>query len=223
MVVWFATGRKVDWVKHPIMTKYIIYLSNVASTNVQPVFIVGAALMGIFFVWTNWEEWHLRSPSVGYLMPRYSKFVCVLHWANIIFSFIASVAIVLVSCFKVSIWSNVHIPSLDTFCVALFIYVVSTVVTSFCYYRHYKQRQFLISGILKIIWAIAAIVLIFCFGYFQTVAGNHGDDSPWWGYSGICEWSVCYWYGILFFILSADLRGPRPDASELPPASDASF
>jgi len=60
MVVWFAQGKPELGTYHPAMHRFIVYLSNDAARNLQPIFICGAGGMGIFYVWSVIEDYHLN-------------------------------------------------------------------------------------------------------------------------------------------------------------------
>lgn len=215
IISWFVAGKKPYHTSHYNMSRWIIYLSDVAATNRQPIFICGSALLGIFFVWGNYEEYRLRSNKVRYLLPRYNKHATSLHILMIIFSIIASLGILMVSCFRVDKFKTVHMSFLAVFIFFNFLFVVADIIVYIIYYRHYRRGYFLSMAILKFVWAICAIAVVVLYGVFMLIGKRQGPGSYYYGYSGVMEWTICFWYGILMWLLAIDLRYPRSFDSDV--------
>jgi hypothetical protein len=207
MICWFAKGRPILDTGNTEMPHFIVYLSNIAATDLQPIFIVGSAIMGIFFVWAVIEDYYLRTPEKKYLPPTFHWFVTAVHALAISMAIIASLCILMVSCLKDN-WqySRVHSVFVILFVIFTFVYLCAHSLAFFLHYRHYKIRYFLKSAIIKIVWTLIAIVFVVCYGAFMGVANSQGRHSKYWGYSAVMEWTLVFWYGTMMFIIMNDLR-----------------
>jgi uncharacterized membrane protein YozB (DUF420 family) len=207
MICWFAKGRPILDTDHYEMPHYIVYLSNVGATDLQPIFIVGAAIMGIFFVWAVIEDYYLRTPERNYFPASFHWFVTAIHALAIALAIIASLCILMVSCLKDN-WqySRVHSVFVILFVIFVFSYLCAHSLAFLIYYRHYGIKHFLYSAIVKIVWTCLAIVFVVCYGAFMGKANSEGRWSKYWGYSAIMEWTLVYYYGTMMFIIAWDLR-----------------
>ena len=207
MICWFAKGRPILDTDHYEMPHYIVYLSNIAATDLQPIFIVGSAIMGIFLVWSVIEDYYLRTPERNYFPPIFHWFLTAVHALAIALIIIACLCILMVSCLKDN-WqySRVHSVFVILFVIFVFCYLVAHSLAFLIHYRHYKINHFRNSAIVKIIWTCIAIVLVVCYGAFMGKANSEGRWSKYWGYSAIMEWSLVYYYGTMMFIISWDLK-----------------
>ncbi|GMM29838.1 Sfk1 protein [Martiniozyma asiatica (nom. inval.)] len=207
MIIWFAQGRPDLGTYHPAMSVYIVYLSNTADSKLQPIFIVGSGIMGIFFVWSVIEDYYLRTREKQYLPLCYHWMTTALHALAISLSIIASLCILLVSCLRDN-WqySYIHSVFVILFVIFVFSYLCAHTLVFLFYYKKYHIKYFLIISIVKLIWVLVAIVLVVCYGVFMGLGNSQGNDSVYWGYSGIMEWSLVYFYGTMFILISFDLR-----------------
>ncbi|GME71254.1 unnamed protein product [Ambrosiozyma monospora] len=209
LVCWMIQGRPLYGSDHVYFHSFITFLSNVGATNLQPVFICGSACMGIFFVWTTWEEYYLRTPQRRYLMPSINKHTRGLHIASIVFAGLASFSILMVSCFKNNKFGYVHNSFVGLFIVFDFFMAVCHISAYVLYYRHYqdyaKRNWFFYSALIKFIWIILALGLVIGYLTLYRLAHSDGDTSKEWGYSGVCEWSLCFVFPILLITMSFDL------------------
>lgn len=207
MICWFAKGRPILDTFHSEMPHYIVYLSNIAATDLQPIFIVGSAVMGIFFVWAVIEDYYLRTPEKNYFPVTFHWFVTLVHATAIAMSIIASLCILMTSCLKDN-WqySRPHSVFVVLFVIFVFVYLCCHSLAFILHYRHYKIKYFLYSAIAKIVWTCIAIVLVVCYGAFMGKGNAEGNGSVYWGYSAVLEWSLVFFYGTMMFIIMFDLR-----------------
>ncbi|GMG53690.1 unnamed protein product [Ambrosiozyma monospora] len=209
LVCWIVQGRPLYGSDHVYFHSFITFLSNVGATNLQPVFISGSACMGVFFVWATWEEYYLRTPERHYLMPSINRHTRGLHISSIVFAAIASFSILMVSCFKNSRFGHVHNSFVGLFIVFDFLMAVCHIAAYVLYYRHYQhycnRNWFLCSALIKFVWIILALGLVIGYLTMYRLAHKDGDTSKEWGYSGVCEWSLCFIFPVLLITLSFDL------------------
>lgn len=71
------------------------------------------------------------------------------------------------------------------------------------YYQKMFYNNWMVSGVLKLVWVIMAIVWAICFGGVST------NDI-----SAVFEWLLAFWYGLIFVIWSVDMYIHR-DLGEL--------
>lgn len=206
MICWFAKGRPILDTGNTEMPHFIVYLSNIAATDLQPIFIVGSAIMGIFFVWAVIEDYYLRTPERNYFPPTFHWFITAVHALAIAMAIIACLCILMVSCLKDN-WqySRPHSVFVILFVIFTFCYICAHSLAFLLHYRRYKIRYFLVSAIVKIVWTCIAIVLVVCYGAFMGKANSEGRHSKYWGYSAVMEWSLVFWYGTMMFIVMSDL------------------
>lgn len=207
MICWFAKGRPILDTYHTAMTHYIVYLSNIAATDLQPIFIVGSAVMGIFFVWAVIEDYYLRTEEKNYFPACYHWFLTGVHALAITLAIIGSLCILMTSCLKDN-WeySRPHSVFVVLFVIFIFCYLCAHSLSFLIYYRHYKIKYFLYAAIAKIVWTCIAIVLVVCYGAFMGKANTEGNGSVYWGYSAVMEWTLVYFYGTMMFLIMLDLR-----------------
>lgn len=207
MICWFAKGRPILDTDHTEMPHFIVYLSNIAATDLQPIFICGSAVMGIFFVWAVIEDYYLRTPEKNYFPVTFHWFVTGLHALAIALCIIGCLCILMTSCLKDN-WqySRPHSVFVILFVIFVFAYICAHSLAFLLHYRHYKIRYFMLSAVAKIVWTCIAIVLVVCYGAFMGKANAEGFHSKYWGYSAIMEWTLVFFYGLLMFIITSDLR-----------------
>ncbi|KAG7837251.1 hypothetical protein KL939_000355 [Ogataea angusta] len=206
IVCWVAQGRPNYEQEHIYMAHLIVYLSNVGATNLQGLFIAGTATMGVFFVWSVVEETYLRSRRKRYLLPRFRRTATALHVACIILTFLASLSIFFVSCFKDTEYDTVHLTFVGIFIVLDLFWAICNISLYFIYARHYTHfKWFKWSAWLKVVWLIVGIGLAVGYVACMRVASIHGDASRLWGVSAVFEWALCFWFGVIMFLFSVDL------------------
>ncbi|GMM40151.1 Sfk1 protein [Hanseniaspora uvarum] len=142
-----------------------------------------------------------------------------LIYAALFFAFLGSAGIFFCSVFNTRDFHHAHFSMVGLFLAGLAISVILT-GTSFIltgkdvyikehnvlehsigykfwtkeYYTKMLANVWLISGVIKLVWVIIAIVFAICFG-----AIDKNDISA------VFEWLVAFWYGIIFIIWSVDM------------------
>lgn len=207
MICWFVQGRPILDTDHTEMPHYIVYLSNIGATNLQPIFICGSLFMGIFFVWAVIEDYYLRTPERKYFPPIFHWFLTAVHALAIALSIIASLCILMASCLKDN-WqySRPHSVFVVLFVIFVFSYLCAHMLTYIIYCKHYGVKFYRNMIIIKVIWIAIAIVFVVTYGAFMGKGNSGGRHSIWWGYSAIMEWVLVFWYGLMFPLLMADLN-----------------
>ncbi|GMG34511.1 unnamed protein product [Ambrosiozyma monospora] len=205
LICWYLDDKPLYESKQIYFHLMITFVSNIGASNLQPIFIIGSFVMGIFYVWTMIEEWYLRTEEKSYLRVSPHKHTTNLHIASIVFAFLGSVCMFLTSCFKLTVYDTIH-----NVCVTMFIVFVCTsscchVLCYILYYVHYKEKWFLISALAKLLWVFLSLGLVFGYVYPYVLAMRAGLRSKLWGISGAFEWALCYFYPVLLIILAFDL------------------
>lgn len=205
MAAWCIQGKpKYSWqssYQNPI------YISGIGATNLQPVFIVGAAVQGIFFAATVVMEFLLRKRGQLqlYTFPAQRG----LSIACIVLGCLGQVCIVLVSCFKTTVFETFHLSMVGGFVGFVFLScVLNLTVTG--YFAFYPERLSTASGSvcrwsnvymiafwMKLTWLIVAMVFVVLFFLYMAT-----DEKS---LSSIFEWAISFWYGFLMLLWAADL------------------
>ncbi|CAH2351777.1 protein Sfk1p [[Candida] railenensis] len=227
MVVWWGmlTALITCWgvQGHPIYafmdaSQNPVYISDIASTNLQPIFISCTAVEGIFMVSTLVMDFVLRTKSKiqPYTFP--SQRICGI--LAIVASIIGQFGIFFVSVFNNKNFPSVHFSMLIVFiiciCFACFFNFYNTFMFGFYPVRltldpeSYPSRETMIFGkkyriqnlyfvsfVLKMIWLAAAAT--FAIGF--AVCITEGKNSL----GAKFEWTLAYWYGFLLAMWSIDL------------------
>lgn len=205
LITWIAKGRPIMDTYHHYMTVYIVYLSNVANSDLQPIFIVGAGGMGIFYIWAVVQDYHLRAK--GTFPKPFHWIIIAIHALAIAMAIIAALCILMVSCLRDNReYSRPHSVFVVLFVIFVFVYMCFHTLAFLLYYRHYRIRYFLVGAIVRALWVCVAIVFVVCYGAFMGIGNSQGNRSIYWGYSAIMEWTTVFFYGTMFFIIAWDLR-----------------
>lgn len=209
LACWGAQGHPI----YSFMTQYQdpVYLSDIAATNLQPLFISCVAFQMIFFMGTVIMGYVLRRRRI--LQPYVSKHQPRLAIASIIFSFIGEIGILLVSIFKTTKYEHFHLTMVGVFIVFIFLSCVCDFSITFifgnCSSRLHPNHEkvvfgpgrwsnlYMVSFFVKLFWVICAVVFAIAFGVLMS--SNHLSTSA------VFEWTICFWYGILLLLWSIDL------------------
>ena len=185
-----------------------VFLSDIAATNLNPLFISCVGFQMIFFIGSLVMEYVLRKQHK--LQPYVSKKQPIFAILSIVSAILAQIGILLVSIFKTSIHEKVHLSMLGVFIFFLFWACFFNFFNSFIFGNfpqrlhpnhervifgtHKWQNLYMVSFIAKLVWLTIAVIFAIAFG---TIA----DDST----SAIFEWMLCFWYGFLLLFWSIDL------------------
>ncbi|GMF52799.1 hypothetical protein B5S28_g5283 [[Candida] boidinii] len=207
---WVTEGKPIYPNIHHMT--WLVYLSNIGATNLQGVFIALTALQGIFYVWSTIQELNLRRKY--YLLPlienKNSTFRNTknYHYFSIFSSSIASTSILLVSCIRDDKYGNVHMSFVVIFIIFVFLSLISNLIAYILYSIEYpyEKTYFTISYIYKIIFIIIGVGLAIAFGVLS------GKDI--YGPAASCEWALCFFYGLMFIIISIDLTRKFPNVEK---------
>lgn len=201
---------------HPIysfMTGYQdpVYISDVAATNLQPLFISCTGFQLIFFIGTLVMEYVLRTRQKlqPYVLSKQPKFALV----SIACAVIGQLGILFVAIFKTSKYSTVHLTMVAVFIFFVFWACFFNFLNSFIFGnyptrlhpnhervifgKHRWANLYMVSFSFKLLWLVTAIVLAVCFGVFM----ERDDDST----SACFEWTISFWYGLLLVFWAMDL------------------
>lgn len=176
--------------------KNIVFISDVAATNLQPIFISCASVEAICYVCTMVSERYLR--HAGRLLPNYRKTEKVLSGLSIGFGVIGQVGIICVSCFNTVLFTTVHMTMLCVFLGGVGISAFLTICEFVLLDRAYKEVNHLrISYSLKALWFITALSLAIAFG----VESLHGSKNV----AAVLEWCLALSWGFYLLTLVYDL------------------
>ena len=89
------------------------------------------------------------------------------------------------------------------------VFAIIDLILKLIYNYHYRERYFAISFGITLIWTLCTVAAISFYGIFILVANDQGNASYFYGYSGVMEWTACFLYGLVFFILAVDLTRPK--------------
>lgn len=208
LIFWIAQGRPQyrDWVhRDPV------YLSDIASTNLQPLFIACAALQGICFVATFCLDHSLRRDGKDRLQQYISKHQPRLGIAAIVCAVTSQLSILMVAIFESTTYPVLHILMLGVFIMFAFGACACNVASSIIFGAQPKKlnpvhewtlgsrrwgNMHLVGSVMKIAWLVAAAAFLFTFALYIR-------RKP--SVSSLFEWILCYWYGILLALLSRDM------------------
>lgn len=192
MVCWSAQGFPVyDWMEPNHHHQTILYISDVAATNLQPIFISCASTQALFFILTLIAERYLR--HAGRLLPNWNKKEKILAATSIFFAFIGQLGIIFVSTFNTHSFPDVHASFLVVFIVFLALSAVCNgfelyiLNKAYITYNHFKR-----SYIFKSIWWIISLGL--AIGFAVCIKRHHPNAAA------VCEWTLAFLYG--FYLLS---------------------
>lgn len=194
LICWGAQGRP----HYSFVTQgqVIPYISDIAATNLQPIFISCAAVQGLLMVLAMASERWLR--HTGRLLPNDRKREKVFAGLAIGFAIIGQLGILFVSIFNTRNFHKTHIGMLCVFIVGLGVsslfFIWELLLLDRSYTNVARLRK---SYIFKIIWFIISLGLALGF----AIADGHGHPN---GSSG-CEWALSFFYGFYLISLAYDL------------------
>ncbi len=177
-----------------------VYISYIGATNLQPLFIACAGAQGIFYCASILTEYVLRRS--GKLQYWFKKDERNLIFAACILGGVGQLGILLCSCFNIKHFRRVHDTMLGIFVCFVFLSLVC-IITQYVmmglnyqkiHVKHKRWNKFMISGILKVVWVVVAVLLAICFVAIS-------DSSI----SSRFEWSLAFWYSFLWIIFGYDL------------------
>ncbi|OUM55878.1 hypothetical protein BVG19_g5490 [[Candida] boidinii] len=191
---------------------WLVYLSNIGATDLQGVFIALTAVHGIFYVWSTIQELNLRRKF--FLLPLIENKSSVFrntvyyHYFSIFASSIATTSILLVSCIRDDRYGDVHMSFVVIFIVFVFLSLISNMIAYILYAIEYpyEKTYFTISCVYKAIFIIIGVALAIAFGVLA------GKDI--YGPAASCEWALCFFYGLMFIIISIDLTRRLPNSEK---------
>ncbi|KAL1880230.1 hypothetical protein VTK73DRAFT_6058 [Phialemonium thermophilum] len=169
----------------------IAYISDVGASELKPLFIAGCTVTTICLDLSFLSDRWLRHR--GRLLPNTSTFEKVLSILTIIFAFVGTCGLILLS-----IFDTVHYPRLHDVFLLLFIagYVLSAIFICWQYQRlgsRYRDHPVLhISFIIKLIFIVVEILLAIAF-----IACNWTNHT---NAAAVLEWLVAFIFS--FYILS---------------------
>jgi uncharacterized membrane protein YidH (DUF202 family) len=196
LISWSVQGRP-EYNKTDNFNVVLVMISDIgATTHLQTVFIVCAAVQGCFFVLSLAAERYLRHS--GRLPPvnrRREKFLSAL---SIIFAIIGQIGILLVAVFDTVRHSRVHVSMLCVFLVGIGLSICCTTYEFFWLDKSYREKNRLrVSYFIKSIWLVVAIILAVCFCITWRKASRPVAAG--------FEWTLAFWYGLYLLILTYDL------------------
>lgn len=188
-----------------------VYISDVAATNLNPLFISCTGFQLIFFVGTLVMEYVLRRKQK--LQPYVSQKQNTFALISIVMALIGQLGILMVSIFKTTTYHTVHITMVGVFIFFVFWACFFNFLNSFIFgnfpqrlhpnherviFGHHRWANlYMVSFFAKLFWLLAALAFAICFGYYM----NAGDDSK----SASFEWTISFWYGLLLVLWAIDL------------------
>lgn len=209
LTCWVAQGKPI----YPFMGgdhQNPVFLSDIAATNLNPLFISCVGFQMIFFIGTLVMELILRKNYrlQPYVSSKQTKFAI----ASIINAVIGQLGILMVSIFKTSTYGTVHTTMLIIFIFFMFWACFFNLVNTFIF-GNFPQRLhpnhervffgthrwlnlYMVSFFAKLVWLLIALVFAVCFGII-----NIYDSSI----SATFEWMICFWYGFILVMWSIDL------------------
>lgn len=192
LVAWAAQGKPMYY----FMSIYSnpVYISDVAATNLQPVFISLVLVMALFHFLTVVSMFHLRLRVQGITMVE--------KWLGIVslgFLTVSQFGIIFVSCFNTNVFHPVHMAFLSVFIVCVFIAIVLQIAAVFLRAKEYKkfnqglsffQNHYNVTGVLKVVFLFFAVVFAMCFGLINNKKSRSIVTR--------FEWTLSFWYTFLF-------------------------
>lgn len=188
-----------------------VYLSDIAATNLQPLFISCVGFQMIFFVGTIIMGFVLRKTHK--IQPYVSKHQPRLAIASIILACIGELAILFVSIFKTTRFPHVHITMVGVFIVFIFLSCICDYSITFIFGNSSSRLHpnhervvfgtgrwsnlYMVTFFFKLFWIICAIVFAVCFGALMA--------NDYYSTSAVFEWIICFWYGFLLLLWSVEL------------------
>ncbi|VUG20003.1 DEBR0S6_05446g1_1 [Brettanomyces bruxellensis] len=218
LVSWIVSGRQPYYTDYANMSRWIIYLSDVAATDRQPVFICGSALMGVFGVWATYEEYRLRGEKANYLLPYFNRITKCLQFCLVIAMSLSSFFILMVSCFKVTTHTQIHVLFLALFIGFDVVFAIIDLILKLIYNYHYRERYFAICFGITLIWTLCTVAAISFYGIFILVANDQGNASYFYGYSGVhgVDCLLFVWLGFLYSCCGLDTPKSRYEIQKAP-------
>lgn len=209
LICWSVQGKPIYGDK---VFQNPVYLSDIAATNLQPLFISCAGFQGIFFVGTLALDFALRVAPHKRLQPYILKHQFRLGIAAICCAVVSELSILMVSIFNTVSFHSAHISMVGVFIVFAFGACVCNICNTFIFALHTSklqpfdprivfgtqrwQNMYMVGAISKLLWVVIAAVFALIFGCCM-----HGNKSL----SGAFEWVLCYWYGFLLVLWSIDM------------------
>lgn len=207
---WSLQGKPV-YAFMSVALQQPVYISDVAATNLQPLFIACTGFQMFFFVGTLVMEYVLRQKHK--LQPYVSRKQVLFARISIVLAVLGQLAILFVLIFKTTTFHAVHITMVALFIFFIFWACFFNFLNSFLFGnlparlhpnhervifgKHKWANLYMVSFFIKLFWLLAAAAFAICFGYYMGAL----QDSM----SASFEWTIAFWYGLLLVLWSLDL------------------
>ncbi|KAA8902510.1 hypothetical protein TRICI_005871 [Trichomonascus ciferrii] len=194
MVCWAVQGHPRYYFVNP--NKDILFISDVAATNLQPIFIALCCVQALCYVLTVISERYLR--HAGRLLPNWRQREKVMAGLAIGFGIIGQLGIVFVSIFNTHVFKKVHASMLGVFLVGTAISALCTIAEfALLDWSYTEVNRLRISYICKGCWFVVALALTLGFLICQKVDKENA--------AAVMEWCLAFSYGFYLMTLVYDL------------------
>lgn len=204
LVCWSVQGKPIYWFMSSNDT--MIYLSDIAATNLQPLFISCALAHGLLFIAGLATEIYFR--FLGKLLKYTNNCQRLLSMMALLFLVAGQLGLLLCSILDIAHHHRVHVAMTFMFMVGVFLFCVFMLASSCSLYTVYVNRRqelgessrwnyILVSVVLKAIWTAAAIAFGLTFAILMRTSKHN--------ISGYFEWVVAFWYTFLPLLLAYDM------------------
>lgn len=198
LACWSLQGHPIYYFIKSYM--FPVYISYIGATNLQPLFISCAFAQGICYCLTILTEYLLRRS--GKLQFWFKKDERNLMFAGTIFGIIGQIGIGLCAVFNTKDHSRAHSSLLALFVICVFLSMVCLMTQYALMGFHYQKihvdhkyfNKFTISFLLKLFWTVCAVI-------FACLFEGLSNSSL----SSCFEWTLAFWYLVLFAIMAWDL------------------
>lgn len=196
LACWGAQGEPVyEWMQPTDQT--ILYISDIAATNLQPIFISCSGMQGLLFVLAIAAEMYLRDNGrlrAGSVNRSRARGALI---AALSFAIIGELGILFVSIFNIRHFDDAHDGLLVIFIVFVGISSLSSIAQMIILGKDYpRKRHVMVSLYARTIWFIIELGLAIAFAACHKTHRNAAS---------VCEWLISFIYPFYMFIMSWDL------------------
>lgn len=201
LACWSGQGKPIySWMESdPGQT--FVYISDIAASNLQPIFISLAGAQGLLFVISLCAEMYLR--NVQRLQHGIHNTRAV-NWTLAFAIFMAicgELSILFVAIFNTRSFHNAHISLLIVFIVCVGVSSLGSIAEYSLLDKDYpRKRHVVVSIICRSVWFTLELALVIA---FATLRFHHRSAS-----AG-CEWAISFVYPFLQLIMVWDLWPAR--------------